>query len=156
MADFTQIYHQDTYPTISSSSSANAQTGRTVVVSGASSGIGFAIARSFSNAGASKVIMLGRNKVTLDKAASRIKNAEGWVCDVSSPEDVDRFWGDLQDANVHVDVLVLSAAVATLRNTLQTDAAGVWKAFETNVYCALKMTQNFLAQTGDKPGHVSR
>lgn len=62
--------------------------GRTAVVSGASRGIGFAIARSLASEGAS-VMMAARNSENLDQAAGEL--------DALFPGRVDRVAGDMTD-----------------------------------------------------------
>ena len=154
MADFTKIYRQDTYATLASSAPANSQKGRTVVVAGASSGIGFAIARSFRDAGAERLIILGRTQKTLNEAASKL-GAEARVCDISKAASISSFWDGLRAEGVHVDTLVLNAALTIATPTLQTNIDDIWKSFEINVRSLLEMTQHFIAQMGDKKGHVS-
>lgn len=48
-------------------------TNNTVLVTGGSAGIGFEIARQFSNKD-NHVIIVGRNKERLDKAVAQLKN----------------------------------------------------------------------------------
>lgn len=67
--------------------------GRTALITGGTSGIGFAIAKAFLNAGAS-VIITGRNTQKLDSAVEKLKllgQCKGYVMDntnVSSFEPV--------------------------------------------------------------------
>jgi glycerate-2-kinase len=55
-------YHKKPYQAIDPSLPALQQTGRTVIVTGGNSGIGYAIARSFVKANAARVVILGRPK----------------------------------------------------------------------------------------------
>ncbi|AEM77704.1 short-chain dehydrogenase/reductase SDR [Thermoanaerobacter wiegelii Rt8.B1] len=68
--------------------------GKNVIVTGGSSGIGFAIAKKFAEENAN-VLIIGRNTEKLDSAVKKIKNATngrgkvcGYVCDVSNYEDI--------------------------------------------------------------------
>lgn len=154
MAYFTQTYHRRPYPTISPSAPSNTQFGRTVLICGASTGIGRSIARSFAAAGAAKVILIGRTRATLEDTASVIPTAEARVCDISSTKDVDTLWKSLNEESVHVDTLVLNAAAATIAGSLKSGWKEIWAAFETTVRGNLMMAQGFVGQMGVKQGHV--
>lgn len=154
MADFTSIYHRTSYPAISSSNALNTQTNRTILITGASAGIGRSIAKSFSNASASRVILLGRTQSTLLAAAAELPNAEARVCDISSTSQIQELWEWIRAEDIHVDVLVLNAAL-TVTGSLKTGAETIWGSFETTVLGNLRMAQEFVAQMGDRKGHVS-
>jgi NAD(P)-dependent dehydrogenase (short-subunit alcohol dehydrogenase family) len=85
--------------------------GRVVVVAGASRGIGAACACACARAGASRVIMLGRDARGLRRVAAEVSaggaEAEPVRCDVSSPAEIRGVF----DALDRVDVLIDSAGV---------------------------------------------
>ena len=149
-----KLYHKESYPAISPTLPQLSQKGRTVVVAGSSSGIGFAIARSFVAAGSKQVILLGRRRDAIENAAKKLNQefgtsiAQGKAADIASLEGVRELWSDFQSEGVYVDVLVLNAAafgnsVPILENGLQ----NVWADFETNVRGPLDMTELFFKQT---------
>jgi short-subunit dehydrogenase len=149
-----KLYHKEAYPAISPHLPALSQTGKTIVVSGASSGIGLSIARSFVAAGAVKVILLGRRQDVLRNAADGLNRAsgrsaaEGRAVDVYDPTAIDELWSTLEAENVYVDVLVLSAAAfGKSIPILKTSFASTWGDFEANVRGPLAMTLNFAKQT---------
>jgi len=147
------IYHRTSYPAISSSNALNTQTNRTILITGASAGIGRSIAKSFSNASASRVILLGRTQSTLLAAAAELPNAEARVCDISSTSQIQELWEWIRAEDIHVDVLVLNAAL-TVTGSLKTGAETIWGSFETTVLGNLRMAQEFVAQMGDRKGHA--
>ncbi|MFL5796947.1 MAG: SDR family NAD(P)-dependent oxidoreductase [Actinomycetota bacterium] len=88
---------------------------RTVLVTGASRGLGFAMARRFAELGADLVIC-GRDAETLETAAHRLRvegpgSVEAVPADVSRQEDVDRLVQRALDAFGAIDVLVNNAGV---------------------------------------------
>jgi NAD(P)-dependent dehydrogenase (short-subunit alcohol dehydrogenase family) len=86
--------------------------GKTAVVTGGSSGIGFAIAERFAREGA-RVFITGRRAAELQAAAARIGEAvEAVPGDVTSMEDLDRLYELVRAGAGSLDVLVASSGVA--------------------------------------------
>lgn len=89
-------------------------TGKIAVVTGGSSGIGFATARAFRDEGA-RVFITGRRKDALDAAAAELGPAvTGVVCDVSVPSDLEAFYRTVRDRAGRIDVLVANAGIGTV------------------------------------------
>ena len=80
-----------------------------VLVSGASRGIGRAIAEGFAQRGA-KVIITGRESATLEKTAQAI-SATPIVCDVANGKAIDRLVKAALDQFGHIDTLINVAGV---------------------------------------------
>ncbi|KAJ4187433.1 hypothetical protein NW767_012351 [Fusarium falciforme] len=120
----TSVVHRESYPSISPTRSELSQAGRTVLVAGGSTGIGFSIAESFGAAGATRIILTGRRQSALDEALTKIKQAYpkvktlGLVSDFGDEADVEKLWSGLRQDDIFVDILVLNAAKMWLPNTL--------------------------------------
>ncbi|RGP73094.1 hypothetical protein FLONG3_6409 [Fusarium longipes] len=116
--------HREPYESISPSRPELSQAGHTILVAGASTGIGFSIAESFAAASSDRVIITGRRQDTLDQAADKIKAKYPKVEIVSIVNDFAdeaatfELWKQLAQDGVFVDVLVLSAAKMWLPNTI--------------------------------------
>ncbi|OBS24797.1 hypothetical protein FPOA_05334 [Fusarium poae] len=116
--------HRESYEAISPSRSELSQAGHTILVAGASTGIGLSIAESFAAASAGRVIITGRRQDALDEAAAKIKAKYPKVEVVPIANDfadeaaTHGLWAKLTDDGIFVDVLVLSAAKMWLPNTL--------------------------------------
>jgi gluconate 5-dehydrogenase len=80
-----------------------------VLVSGASRGIGRAIAEGFAQRGA-KVIITGRDAATLEKTASEL-GATPIVCDVADKDAIDRLVAAALSQFGHIDTLINVAGV---------------------------------------------
>jgi len=85
--------------------------GKTVLISGGSRGIGFACAQAFEELGA-EVIILGRERNALEQARTRLADAHGFMCDVRNAEDVARLVAEIDKTFNGIDVLVNCAGSA--------------------------------------------
>ena len=84
---------------------------KTALVTGASSGIGLAIARRFAAEGAS-VYLTGRRKADLDAAVEQIgPRAHGIQSDVAKLEDLDRLFAEITERSGRLDIVVANAGV---------------------------------------------
>ena len=88
---------------------------KVALVTGASKGIGAAIARHLAAAGASVVVNYSSSKAGADKVVSEITAAGGKAVavqgDVSKPADITRFVGEAKAAFGKIDILVNNAGV---------------------------------------------
>jgi len=89
--------------------------GRTVLITGANSGLGFALAVEYARRGA-RVIMAGRSSIP--EAGDRVKklsgseNVEMHFLDLSKIESIHLFVQALSEEKIQVDICILNAAVA--------------------------------------------
>jgi NAD(P)-dependent dehydrogenase (short-subunit alcohol dehydrogenase family) len=84
--------------------------GKIAVITGGSSGIGFATAKAFLAAGAARVYITGRRKAELDAAVKALgQNVAGVQGDVTNPADLDRLYGMVKTEQGHVDVVFANA-----------------------------------------------
>ncbi len=84
---------------------------KTALVTGASTGIGLAIARRFAAEGAT-VYLTGRRKAELDAAVEQVGgDGVGIQSDVSILDDLDRLFAQITERSGHLDILVANAGV---------------------------------------------
>jgi short-subunit dehydrogenase len=117
--------------------------GKVVVVTGASMGIGEAIAKIFVNQGAS-VIMLSRDAGRVEAARARVGQSErtlAMVCDVRHREDIDRAVGLTLHHFQKIDVWVNNAGHGLLDSVAQMDMAACREMFDTNFFGAVAAMQ---------------
>src|SRR5262249_51060501 len=84
--------------------------GQVVLVSGASRGIGRAIAAGFAERGA-KVVITGRQQATLARTAKEINAAAHVVCDVADPKAINTLVETVLGDFGHIDTLINVAGV---------------------------------------------
>lgn len=150
MTDFTRIFRRTTYATISPRNPGNTQTVRTVLIIGASEGVGLDIAKAFCEANAKAVIISSRSKAKLDVATASLRQIAP-SCDISSIVSdaadigqIESLWQQLAEAGTLIDVLVLNAAASDNINEL--DPLEVARFFQANVIAKLHILHRFQNQ----------
>ncbi len=86
-------------------------TGQTALVTGASGGIGGAIARALHLQGAAVALAGTRNTVLADLAGELGTRAHPLTADLADPEAADRLLRDAEAALGHVDILINNAGI---------------------------------------------
>ena len=117
--------------------------GKVAVVTGASMGIGEAIARIFAERGAG-VVLLSRDPGRAEAARMRMGFPDGTMalsCDVRNPEEIDRALARTLDQFKRVDIWVNNAGHGLVDSVAQVDMAACRELFETNFFGALSAMQ---------------
>ena len=121
----------------------NALKGRVVVITGASSGIGEAMAKVYSKMGA-KVVLGARSEEKLAALTAEIKEAGGeaayCAADVTKPEDCKALIDKAVDAFGGIDVLICNAGISMRAIFDDVDLSVLHRLMDVNfwgtVYCA--------------------
>ena len=117
--------------------------GKVVVVTGASMGIGEALARAFAEREAS-VVMLSRDAARAEAARGRVGYPDRTIalsCDVRNSEEIDRVLALTLHHFKRVDVWINNAGHGLLDSVSQVDLAACHDMFETNFFGALSAMQ---------------
>jgi len=122
--------------------------GMTVLITGANSGLGFALAVEFAKRGA-RVIMAGRSKIPEAgeqvKKMSASETVEMRYMDLSKIETIHHFVQSLADQAIQVDICVLNAATALPGSRLT--ASGQDEMFLVNYLSNVILTQLLLSKS---------
>jgi NAD(P)-dependent dehydrogenase (short-subunit alcohol dehydrogenase family) len=111
--------------------------GRTALVTGASRGIGAAIAHALDRAGA-RVAVVARTRAGLDATASELKNGPLVLeADLANPDVPAQLVAEADERLGGIDVLVNNAAVAARLPTEELDATLVDELYAVNVRAPL-------------------
>jgi short-subunit dehydrogenase len=117
--------------------------GKVVVVTGASMGVGEAISKVFADQGAS-VVMLSRDAGRVEAARGRVGHGErtlAMACDVRHREDIDRAIGLTVHHFQRIDVWINNAGHGLLDSVAQVDMAACREMFDTNFFGAVMAMQ---------------
>jgi NAD(P)-dependent dehydrogenase (short-subunit alcohol dehydrogenase family) len=107
--------------------------GKAAVITGASRGIGLAIARRFAHEGA-RVYMTGRRQEELDAAVKEVgANSHGIQGDVSNLRDLDRLYDVVRARSGNIDVLVVNAGIGSFAAVGEITEEHYERTFATNV-----------------------
>ncbi|SFO54281.1 uncharacterized oxidoreductase [Chitinophaga sp. YR627] len=120
-------------------------TGKTLLVTGGASGIGFQIAKLFSENG-NKVIITGRNEAKLKEAAASLKNTDYFAADVANEQDLDRLVTYIKSTHPGLDILVNNAATTNVYQ-MGVNAGAYEKAKDevaTNYLAVVHLTEKLL------------
>ncbi len=118
--------------------------GRTAVVTGASKGLGRAIAVSLAGAGA-RVALVARSADALDAVAAEIGGAGvAFRADITDEDEVRRLEREMVAAFGRVDILVNNAGI-NLRKPVEEFTLAEWRSvMDTNVTAAFLMCRSFI------------
>lgn len=162
MTNFTSVIHNAEYPAISPTRPELSQAGRTILITGGSSGVGLATAKAFIRAGAATVFINGRRPQMLADAIKELQDFAvkagqsteiiGDALDVSDGAAVEKLWAGFADKGITVDVLVLnSATFADAKPLVELGVNELWRHFENNVRGPFDFAERFIKQPGDIP-----
>jgi len=122
--------------------------GKTVLITGANSGLGFALALAFAKRGA-RVIMAGRSKIP--EAGNQVKKLAGsdlvemQYLDLSKIDSIHSFVQTLADQAIHIDICILNAATALPGSRLT--ASGQDEMFLVNYLSNVILSQLMLSKS---------
>jgi 3-oxoacyl-[acyl-carrier protein] reductase len=131
-------------------------TGRSAVVTGATRGIGFAIARALADAGAA-VAICGRDEKSVEDAVIRLTNGSerkvaGKVADVRESVGVAALFEWVEKETGGPDILVNNAGVGVMKSAAELTVQDWQQTIETNLSGAFYCSREALARMKNRGG----
>jgi 3-oxoacyl-[acyl-carrier protein] reductase len=132
--------------------------GKVALVTGASKGIGAAIAKALAGAGAAVVVNYASDKAGADAAVAAIQKAGGKAAavqaDMSKPGDVTRLFGEAKQAFGRLDVLVNNAGVFKFEALDDVKPAEFHRQFDINVLGPILAAREAAQHFGPEGGSI--
>lgn len=131
---------------------------RVAIVTGASKGIGAAIARHFAAEGAKVVVNYASSKEDADKVVKTITDNGGTAIaiqgDISNQADISKLFEETKEAFGTLDILVNNAGIYQYLPIEQVSEESFHKQFNINVLGSVFTIQGALKLFGDKGGNI--
>src|SRR6202022_2735508 len=132
--------------------------GQVAIVTGASKGIGAAIAEHLAEAGAAVVVNYASSKAGAEAVVNRIRQAGGKAvavqADVSKLDDVRRLFAETKKEFGKLDILVNNAGIYEFAPLEAIGAEHFHKQFDLNVLGLLLTTQEAVKHFGPSGGSI--
>ena len=132
--------------------------GKVAIVTGASKGIGAAIAKGLAAEGASVVVNYASSKAGADKVVAEIEKAGGKAValhgSVAREADVKRLFVEANEAYGRLDILVNNAGVYQFGALEDVTEAEYRRQFDTNVLGPILATREAVKRFGEQGGSV--
>ncbi|KAK8060540.1 hypothetical protein PG996_010470 [Apiospora saccharicola] len=148
----TKTMRREIYPAVDPSTNTSLSAkGKVVIVTGASGGIGFAIARAWALAGAKAVVLVGRRLEALEKAAKDLETTAATLLltgDISALQDAEAIVKQAAAKFGRIDALVNAAGPMNVGPVGTIDPEAWWQNFEGGVRGKFNMIHAFIHATG--------
>lgn len=122
----------------------------TVLITGASSGIGYELSKIFARNGC-RLVLVSQNEENLKRAADGIRGAEATGAeiilmpkDLSLPSSPEEIFNELQKRSVQADILVNNAGIQVYGPFHETSLEDDMRLISVNMLALTKMTKLFL------------
>jgi 3-oxoacyl-[acyl-carrier protein] reductase len=131
---------------------------KVAIVTGASKGIGAAIARHLADAGAAVVVNYATSKEGAERVVADITRAGGRAiavqADVARPEQIERLFAETKQAFGRLDILVNNAGVYEFAPLEDITPEHFHRQFDLNVLAVLLASRAAVAQFGADGGSI--
>jgi len=126
--------------------------GKTILITGGATGIGFALAKTFYQHGA-RVAVCGRREKALEEAKLRLPPLKTYICDVTNPAATRALLSEMEERLGGVDILINNAAVFYASEQLDgdDDPSAIATEININLVAPIQLTKLFLPHLRSRP-----
>uniref|UniRef100_A0A915C058 Transmembrane protein 254 n=1 Tax=Parascaris univalens TaxID=6257 RepID=A0A915C058_PARUN len=133
--------------------------GKTIVITGAASGLGKAMAEIFALEHGAKVAIIDVNSDDALETVSEINKRKGvarsWTCDISNAERMEICANEILSEFGHVDIVICNAAILFFGHALQFSASQLQKSLNVNIMGTINTIRAFLRPMEERnDGHI--
>ncbi|MCJ1412464.1 hypothetical protein MMC19_006558 [Ptychographa xylographoides] len=160
---FVKDIHAKPYPAIAPDQPHLAQTGKTVVISGGSQGIGYAIAKAFATAGATHIVITARSEGPLAEAKKTLEAAfphtkvYPYASNITDLARTASIFAEIRARVGEPDILVTCAGLLNERHhVMAITPEDMWNCFEVNVKGNMGFVREFLGPDAVHVGHKAK
>ncbi|RWA09244.1 hypothetical protein EKO27_g5870 [Xylaria grammica] len=144
----TKSMHRDVYPAINPATNTGLNaSSKVVIVIGATSGLGFATAKSWSIAQAEAIVLVGRSIEGLEKAAKDLATKSQVLTiatNLSSSANTDDVFKQVLAKFGHIDVVINATGAMNVAPVGAQSADAWWENFEVNVKIAYNLGHSYI------------
>lgn len=126
---------------------------KVVLVTGAGTGIGRAVAQRFAKEGAS-VMILGRTEETLKETAKFSERISYTLADLEKTKDINRVLQEIQEQFGQLDILINNAGWAPVTPISEVTMEEYDKVFNINVRALVNLTTHALPMLKETKGNI--
>jgi NAD(P)-dependent dehydrogenase (short-subunit alcohol dehydrogenase family) len=156
MMCLTSTYHCTLYPALQSAQSS--AVGKFVLITGASKGLGYHMAKAWAAGGAAGVAICARSASSLESVVKELTSINpdievlAHACDTTKPADVERLFSATKDRFGRLDVVIANVGIASHNSPLGAqDPEEWWNSVTTNVRSAHLTAHYFIKKFGPSP-----
>jgi len=126
--------------------------GKTVLITGGATGIGFALAKAFYQRGA-RVAVCGRREDVLEDAKSKLPPIKTYVCDVTNGAASRALLHEMEERFGGIDILINNAAILNTADQLDQndDPTEAASEISINLLAPIQLTKLFLPHLRKRP-----
>ncbi len=155
MSLLTSKYHRDIYPALEAA--ASTASGKYVLITGASQGLGRAMALAWAKSGAAGIAICSRKAETLNPVAETLKAANASTevlalpCDTTKPSDVANFFQATKQKFGKLDVVIANVGLAGYGTIGQIDEEQWWTEITANIRSTSLVADHYIRTFGPNP-----
>ena len=127
--------------------------GRTVLITGGATGIGFETAKQLHERG-NEVIICGRRVDRIEQAIQAVPGLRGLACDLALDSGIDALVAFVRDETTGLDILINNAAIQVQTDLLEggdAGLAGLWDELRINLAAPIRLTTLLLPMLRERP-----